>query len=254
MIALHNSRDPFSSEIALQGNHRKHPALADLAARQCAGFRFQAHRLRVCAKHRGGLHEVQRQVHEVHERPPSALQPATRRSATHGHVARVIAAPKPLISKHPGAMSRHESGMARPENSWHKKQAVPVTDGKTALTRGARLWVVACPSPLLFSFSFNDLEREKEKASRPGARNRLMAKPPRLVADRGQPVAALATGINDLRARAGQNHELAALRGVCRPEKCPLTPAPAVQSRPSRGHRALTRAGRSRPADQAKPV
>jgi len=58
LVALHNSRNPFSGEVALQGNRRKHPAFANLPARQRAGLGFQAHRFGMRAEQRGGLFEV----------------------------------------------------------------------------------------------------------------------------------------------------------------------------------------------------
>ncbi|KVS40940.1 hypothetical protein WK43_24855 [Burkholderia ubonensis] len=80
MIALHNSREPFSGEVALQGNYREHPALADLAARQHAGFGFQAHRFWMGAEQgRGGD-----QVDRLHRRCSCIPLRGSTRSATRG--------------------------------------------------------------------------------------------------------------------------------------------------------------------------
>jgi hypothetical protein len=56
LIALHNSRSPFSGEVTFQRNRREHPALADLAARQLACFRLESHGFGVRAEQdRSGL-------------------------------------------------------------------------------------------------------------------------------------------------------------------------------------------------------
>lgn len=48
----------------MQGNHREHPSLADLAAGQITGLGLQTHRFGVGSEHGGGLGEVDR-VHSL---------------------------------------------------------------------------------------------------------------------------------------------------------------------------------------------
>jgi len=43
LIALHNSRNPFSRQITLKGNQREDPAFSNLAAWQLAGLGLEAH-------------------------------------------------------------------------------------------------------------------------------------------------------------------------------------------------------------------
>lgn len=80
MVALRNSRIPFSSEIAVKGNRRKHPTFADLSARECAGLRFEANgfgmRTEDCS--------CCEQVDGGRERSLAILSGGGTRSATHG--------------------------------------------------------------------------------------------------------------------------------------------------------------------------
>lgn len=67
------------------------------------------------------------------------------------------------------------------------------------------------PSSLSFSFFFNELERREKGTAAAGAKNGLVAKTARLVANTRRHVAALFSTIKDLRADSPENHDSRAL-------------------------------------------
>ncbi len=186
-------------------------------------------------------------------------------------------------------MGGHRRWLAGGGDRWRVIPAAFVTDGGTAATRGARRgFVLAFPAPF-FSFSFNDLKRERDKQGRRVWFGRLVVKTAGLMARRGAVAAGDVLRIKHLGANARASHESCALPGYpgeaieagrppcfrararARPDRSAggaggesmRRPSPIVigafmpgswPARRRRDPRGSTRAARSRPAARARPA